>query len=935
MKHLPGYITLFLILGFSAKAQIITTDPSVPTDDKSVIVYYDATKGSQGLKDYTGDVYAHTGVITDKSTSGSDWKYVVAAWNENIAKAKMTRVSANLYSLTLSPTIRDYYGVPAGEKILKLAFVFRNSDGSKEGKTASYGDIFADVFEQGLNISLQAPENRSLVVDLNEIIRVQASATRADSISIFLNGKWRKKSPDPALLTDSLPADSYGENMVKVAAYGLGSMVADSFFYFVRPPVTVEDLPTGIKTGINYKNDTTVILNLYAPDKQSVFAIGDFSDWIARGDNYMKKTQNGLNWWVEITHLIPGKEYVFQYLVDDSIRIGDPYAEKVSDPWNDKWISDSTYPGLIPYPEGKTSGIATVLQTAQSPYIWKNETFDPPATAGLVIYELLVRDFTVQHSYQSLIDTLGYLERLGVNAIELMPINEFEGNESWGYNPSYYFAPDKYYGPKNTLKAFIDSCHSRGIAVIQDMVLNHSMSQSPLAMLYWDPSAGDGGRPSAENPWYNQVSPNPVFSWGEDFNHESPQTQQFVDSVTHYWLSEYKIDGFRFDFTKGFTNTYGDGSAYDAYRIAILERMADALWKVNPNAYVILEHFADNSEEKVLADYGMMLWGNLNHDFSEAAMGYTSSLNWGSYLSRGWSRPHLITYMESHDEERLMYKNLQYGNSSGNYSIKQIPTALRRIELAGVFLLSIPGPKMIWQFEELGYDYSIDYNGRVGNKPVRWDYYQNPDRKRLYDLFSLIIALKKNQEAFNTVNFIMDVAGMQKRINLYHSSMDVVVLGNFDVSDGSIDPNFNRTGTWYEYFSGDSIEVTNKHNPINLRPGAYRLFTSRRLQMPDIVLGTNHLFSPKSKSYEVHIYPNPSSAGFNIELTTRATTEVLSEIFDLSGRKIKSLFDGSYKGYLNLYWNGDDDAGQALPKGIYLLRTQTDGQSRVDKLVKQ
>ena len=55
-----------------------------------------------------------------------------------------------------------------------------------------------------------------------------------------------------------------------------------------------------------------------------------------------------------------------------------------------------------------------------------------------------------------------------------MPFNEFEGNDSWGYNPDFYFAPDKYYGPKNTLKEFIDSCHSKGIAVIMDIALNHS-----------------------------------------------------------------------------------------------------------------------------------------------------------------------------------------------------------------------------------------------------------------------------------------------------------------------------------------------------------------------------------------------------------------------------------------------------------------------------
>ncbi|NOZ04318.1 MAG: hypothetical protein GXO92_06915 [FCB group bacterium] len=101
-----------------------------------------------------------------------------------------------------------------------------------------------------------------------------------------------------------------------------------------------------------------------------------------------------------------------------------------------------------------------------------------------MIYELLVRDFIDRHDYQTLIDTLDYLEKLGINAIELMPINEFEGNSSWGYNPSFYFAPDKYYGTRQDLKLFIDECHRRGIAVIMDIVLNHTYGQSPLVSGY-------------------------------------------------------------------------------------------------------------------------------------------------------------------------------------------------------------------------------------------------------------------------------------------------------------------------------------------------------------------------------------------------------------------------------------------------------------------
>jgi len=119
-------------------------------------------------------------------------------------------------------------------------------------------------------------------------------------------------------------------------------------------------------------------------------------------------------------------------------------------------------------------------------------------------------------------------------------------------------------------------------------------------------------------------------------------------------------------------------------------------------------HFADDSEEQVLANYGMLLWGNSNYNYNEATMGYhengKSDFSWGYYGKRSWSQPHLVTYMESHDEERLMFKNLQYGNGAGAYSVKDPATALNRIKLAGAFFLTLPGPKMLWQFGELGYD---------------------------------------------------------------------------------------------------------------------------------------------------------------------------------------------------------------------------------------
>src|SRR6185436_18836789 len=210
--------------------------------------------------------------------------------------------------------------------------------------------------------------------------------------------------------------------------------------------------------------NTSATLVLYAPNKTSVVVIGDFTNWATNCAYQMKRTPDGNYYWLTLTGLTPGTEYAYQYLIDNNIRTADPYTQKVLDPDNDQYINAVTYPNLKPYPAGAT-GIVSILQTAEPQYTWQVPSFTKPDKRNLMIYELLIRDFSAEHSYQSLIDSFRYLKNTGINAIELMPVNAFDGNESWGYNPDFYFAPDKYYGPKNKLKEFVDVCHLNGIAV--------------------------------------------------------------------------------------------------------------------------------------------------------------------------------------------------------------------------------------------------------------------------------------------------------------------------------------------------------------------------------------------------------------------------------------------------------------------------------------
>lgn len=618
----------------------------------------------------------------------------------------------------------------------------------------------------------------------------------------------------------------------------------DNYIYVVSDTIPeVEDLrpkpvPNNLRDGITAISQDSLAFVLFAPGKETVHLIGDFNNWTV-SDDY-KMTRSGDRFWIKIGKLEKGKEYICQYLIDNKIKVADPYASKVSDPWNDKNISSDIYPNLISYPSGKTQEIAMVVNTVPEKYSWSVSNFKLSNQDNMVIYEILIRDFTEKRSIKGVHEKLDYLKSLGVNAIELMPFNEFEGNDSWGYNPSFYFATDKAYGQDNDYKAFIDACHSKGIAVIMDMVLNHSYGQSPMVRMYQDA----GGSPSANNPWYNQKSnfANPDAQWGYDFNHDSEYTRAFVDSVCSYWMKEFKVDGFRFDFTKGFSNTpypaTGNdswGNPYDAARISNLKRMYNEIKKRNSDAIVIFEHLSDNKEEKELADYGINLWGNLNENFNEATMGWGAEaggygpkgdVSWGSYKQRGWTKPTLVTYMESHDEERIMFKNKTWGKTEGSYDVKSLSTGLERTEAAAVILMSIPGPKMIWQFGELGYDYELN-DDRLGKKPIRWDYYDVPERKALYDVYAAMNKLRNENPTFSTNDYITDVVGQYKQVLLKSNSGYVCAIANFDVKPVAATVKFGKSGKWQEYFSKSEINLSADSQAIELQPGEYRLYISK------------------------------------------------------------------------------------------------------------
>lgn len=963
-------VALAFFMCIAVQAQVLSWAPAFPKEAdaaQSLVITLDATKGNKGLENYTptSDVYVHIGAITSKSSGAADWKYVKFTWATTNAAAQATSAGANKWTYTISGSLRSFFGITdASESIKKIAILFRSGNGNSKQANSDGSDMYIPVSDGSLAVRFTSPATEPRYVPVLETpswsvgtgFSLAAASSRSAALEVKHNGVTVGSAAGALAVTGSSSVAVAGEQVLVAVATENGVTVTDTLKVFVAPAtVAVAPLPAGVRDGINYEpGDTSATLVLFAPGKNSVTLLGDFNNWTPGLNYILNKTPDGQRFWIRLTGLTPGTEYAYQYQVDNNLRIADYYTEKVLDPSNDNFIGNGTYPGLKAYPAGKTTGIVSVLQTRKPVYNWAIPSFTRPDKKGLMVYELLLRDFVAAHDWKTLIDTLGYLKRLGINAIELMPVNEFEGNNSWGYNTSFYFAPDKYYGTANEMKRFIDSAHANGMAVIMDMVLNHSFGQSPMVQLYAD----GNGWPTAQNPWFNPdqntaeggYQGKHPFGVGYDFNHEAASTKYFTGRVVEHWLQEYKIDGFRFDLSKGFTqvntgNDVGRWSAYDASRVAIWKGYYDTLQSKSNGSYVILEHLSENSEERELAAYGMMFWGNMSYNYQEAAMGYLANSNFegGLHTTRGWAQPHLITYMESHDEERLLYKALQFGNASGSYSTKNAATALKRAELNAAFFLSQPGPKMIWQFGELGYDQSINRcedgtvkeDCRTAPKPIRWEYNTDPNRKAVYNVYAKMNALRQHpayRQAFAGGATEQSLNAGFKWLKLSTDTSKLVVIGNFDVTATTGTVNFGAAGNWYNYLDGTTFSATGAAQSFTLQPGEYRVYINRNLAgatTPDPA--PNPTPVPPATAFVLVAYPNPAAADFTVQVSNPRAGKVSVRLYNGTGQWVATLYDSVLPaGVQKLSFNR-----QRFPlnSGMYYLKAVSETESQTVSLL--
>ncbi len=607
---------------------------------------------------------------------------------------------------------------------------------------------------------------------------------------------------------------------------------------------TIDDggaaVPAGMTHGINYVDRNTVTLVLY--DRDSRGGSHDFCNllWDENWWGEPSKPKTSLRydrssgcWWITLTGLDPDRQYKFQYQLGygDNVTVTtfDPYTEIVYDRSNDQYISSSTYPGLAEeYGDthyGRDNGFVSAFRINRDRYDWKVEDYDIEDKNDLVIYEMLIRDFTDntcgEGGVRAAMGKLDYLKSLGVNAVELMPVQEFDGNDSWGYGTHAYFALDKAYGTRNDYKAFIDACHQRGMAVILDVAYNHATGAHPYAAMYWD---SYGNKTAPDNPWFNVDSPH-QWSVYHDWNHGNPMVRDHVKRSLEYLLTEYKVDGFRFDLTKGFTQNSGTEERYDQSRVDILKEYNSHILSVDDGAVMICEHFCDE-ENWELGKNGIKVWRNMNHPYTKAMRrnmwegdftGLVNSYDESGYISDNLPFGTLVGYQESHDEERTNYLG-QWEDNNG----PGIPFATRieRAKINAAFFLLAPGPKMIWQFGEIGYDYSIEYNGRTGKKPVVTDSYMAvKERKELYDTYSMLLKFRRDNPRFfdSDARFRWYVDGNhQGGRYMFCEAADgkqFALFGNFGNGGGTIGLTLPHGGAWYQYDNSSAVWNGASHSP--------------------------------------------------------------------------------------------------------------------------
>lgn len=834
-KHLLLLLAVLCVSALSMSAQVFTTSPApLQEDSKNVAITFHADKagvgGLMGLPAGTS-LYAHIGVYTTQSPS--TWSHEKTTWGVNTPETEFKYKDVDTYELTIGD-LRTYFGItdPA-ETITKVCVLTRNGASNVQTK-----DYFIDVLPGGFQAALTC-SSESYVLTAPASMTFTMATTRPADIKISVDNTTIASASDATSASGSFNfSEAGGMWNVVATATASGETITKKIEIAYPLESPQANYPGGVpKQGAVRNADGSVTFCLAAPGKTNVMLVGSWDNYAALNRNVMsyQDYEGHRYFWLTVTGLEDSTPYPYYYLVDGTTKVGDPYTHLVLDCYSDKWLNDDVFPDRPAYPYDILDDTQlAVYQSDIDDYDWQVKDFEIPSHENLLIYELLFRDFTGSDAtddgtVRKAIEKIPYLKELGINAVELMPVMEFNGNNSWGYNTNFYMAPDKSYGSPDDYKEFIDECHRNGIAVILDVVFNQSDGLNPRYQMY----------PIDANPFYNASAPH-AYSVLNDWKQDHPLVKQHWVDVITYWMTAYNVDGFRFDLVKGLGDNAsygGDTEKYNQSRIDNMKALHAAIKAVKPNGIHINENLAGAAEENAMAADGQLNWANKNYAASQYAMGFADGNNLEVFLStkddnRAWGST--VAYAESHDEQRVGYKQLTYGAGSGSASLKRSEAnrCKRQGSMAAQIIMT-PGPKMIWMFGELGAEENTkgENNSNLTDpKKVLWGELEKADRKALHDNYGQLMWFRRDNPELFTPSATFDCVNFQNSISvnrtmrLTDGNKEAIVFINTSLSNSPA--TITATASLLNASNANLISHTTGCSPVLTDAGAGKVSVS-------------------------------------------------------------------------------------------------------------
>lgn len=637
----------------------------------------------------------------------------------------------------------------------------------------------------------------------------------------------------------------------------------------------------------------------------------------------MRKNTTTDDWWINV--LLPAGTYEYQYQTGSGNLINDPWGR-----WN------GTY--------GTRFTIGPAGLTADD-YVWRSTNYQRPPLNKIVIYEMHLGEFVGgyyglsggQGTFAHLTSALPYLDSLGINAIELMPINDYgligRSGFSWGYDVSHHFALEPAYGTPRDFKVLVDSAHARGIAIIVDVVFNHLNDPGPLWQM----------QPSEATSPYFKLCTERRFNEDDlcffrDMDHWTPETQEYILEVLKMWIDVYRVDGFRYDYTQGI----GWNVSEPTRGILGWANKIDSLYQ--GRVYQIAEHLP---ESPALVYYSGLTggWHDSFRDeiFDEARFRNRSLTNienlvlkLDAYPSNDFpatpnvygARTEPLNATVNHDEQSLIYEMISFQGVP-------LAEALQRDKLYGTLMFTSLGIPMLWEGMEFSAPRGWQTGGeRLSYRPVEFYLYPTPRGQSHYQYYKKLIFQRRNNPALHSGLFRLLAANAAQKTLAWgfeelSSNARFVVVANFTGAQQTLtNLPWLGSGTFYDAFDQSTLLVNGGNVPSMTVP-AYtaKCYSS----IPDNLLvhvkpTTSEIPTAYSLSQN---YPNPFNPSTQIRFAIKEEGLVSLKVFDVLGREVTTLVNetlpaGTYQTQFD---------ARSLSSGMYFYRLQAGGFAETKKML--